>query len=63
VRIQFAGTRREGDTVRVIEGDTDRCSFLAVYERGGQLVGVLGMNQPKLFSRWRRQLARPVLAP
>jgi 3-phenylpropionate/trans-cinnamate dioxygenase ferredoxin reductase component len=63
VRIQFAGHRREGDTVRVIEGDTDRRSFLAVYERGDVLVGVLGMNQPKLFSRWRRQLARPVLAP
>jgi len=63
VRIQFAGTRREGDTVRVIEGDVDRRSFLAVYERRDLLVGVLAMNQPKLFSRWRRQLARPVLAP
>ncbi|MFI9388175.1 NAD(P)/FAD-dependent oxidoreductase [Kutzneria sp. NPDC052558] len=63
VRIQFAGTRRDGDTVRVIEGDVDRRSFLAVYERRDLLVGVLGMNQPKLFSRWRRQLARPVLAP
>ncbi|WP_425558962.1 NAD(P)/FAD-dependent oxidoreductase, partial [Kutzneria kofuensis] len=63
VRIQFAGRRREGDTVRVIEGNTDQRSFLAVYERGDLLVGVLGMNQPKLFSRWRRQLARPVLAP
>ena len=63
VRIQFAGTFREGDTVRVIEGDLDRRSFLALYERDDLLVGVLGMNQPKLFTRWRRQLARPVLAP
>lgn len=63
VRLQFAGTRREGDTVRLVEGDVDRRSFLAVYERRDLLVGVLGMNQPKLFSRWRRQLARPVMAP
>jgi NADPH-dependent 2,4-dienoyl-CoA reductase/sulfur reductase-like enzyme len=63
VRIQFAGTFREGDTVRVIEGDLDRRSFFALYERGDLLVGVLGMNQPKLFTRWRRQLLRPVLAP
>jgi 3-phenylpropionate/trans-cinnamate dioxygenase ferredoxin reductase component len=63
VRIQFAGHRRDGDTVRVIEGDPPRRSFIAAYERGERLVGVVAMNQPKLFGRWRRQLAGPVLAP
>lgn len=63
VRIQFAGHRRDGDTVRVIEGDPLRRSFIAAYERGERLVGVAAMNQPKLFGRWRRQLAGPVLAP
>ena len=59
VRIQFAGHREDGDTVRVVEGDTEQRSFLAVYERHGQPVAVLGMNQPKLFTRWRRQLLAP----
>lgn len=57
VRIQFAGHRRDGDSVRVVAGDPqDRC-FVAVYERDGEAVAVLGMDQPKLFTRWRRQLA------
>jgi len=59
VRIQLAGHREEGDTVRVVEGDPEQRSFLAVYERDGQPVAVLGMNQPKLFTRWRRQLRAP----
>jgi len=65
VRIQLAGHREEGDTVRIVEGDPEQRSFLAVYERHGQPVAVLGMNQAKLFTRWRRQLraADPVPAP
>jgi NADPH-dependent 2,4-dienoyl-CoA reductase/sulfur reductase-like enzyme len=59
VRIQFAGHRTGGDAVRVIEGDPGQRSFLALYERNGLPVGVLGMNQPKLFNRWRRQLRAP----
>jgi 3-phenylpropionate/trans-cinnamate dioxygenase ferredoxin reductase subunit len=59
VRIQFAGHRADGDTVRVVEGNPDDRSFLAVYERDNRPVAVLGMNQPKLFTRWRRQLRTP----
>ncbi|MDR6321554.1 NAD(P)/FAD-dependent oxidoreductase [Actinoplanes couchii] len=55
-RIQFAGHHEPGDAVRVVEGDPDSRSFLAVYERDSEPVAVLGMNQPKLFTRWRRQL-------
>jgi NADPH-dependent 2,4-dienoyl-CoA reductase/sulfur reductase-like enzyme len=62
-RIQFAGHREPGDTVRVVEGDPEQRSFLAVYERQGQPVAVLGMNQPKLFTRWRRQLRAPSPEP
>ncbi|MGY1793003.1 NAD(P)/FAD-dependent oxidoreductase [Geodermatophilus sp. SYSU D00525] len=62
VRIQFAGSRREGDVPRVLEGScADRC-FLVVYEREGQPVAVLGMDQPRLFTRWRRQLRSAVPA-
>jgi NADPH-dependent 2,4-dienoyl-CoA reductase/sulfur reductase-like enzyme len=62
-RIQFAGTRRDGDAVRVVEGSCADRSFLAVYERDGRPVAVLGVDQPRLFTRWRRQLrsAEPAL--
>ncbi len=62
-RIQFAGTRRDGDQVRVVEGTFADRSFLAVYERDGRPVAVLGVDQPHLFTRWRWQLrsAEPAL--
>ncbi|MBW6434472.1 FAD-dependent oxidoreductase [Actinoplanes hulinensis] len=56
VRIQFAGRREPGDAVRIVEGDPERRDFLAVYERDGHPVAVLGMNRPKSFTRWRRQV-------
>ena len=62
-RIQFAGSRREGDVARVVEGSCADRSFLVVYERDGHPVAVLGMNQPRLFTRWRRQLRAAVPAP
>jgi NADPH-dependent 2,4-dienoyl-CoA reductase/sulfur reductase-like enzyme len=55
-RIQFAGSRREGDVARVVEGNCADRNFLVTYERDGKPVAVLGMNQPRLFTRWRRQL-------
>jgi NADPH-dependent 2,4-dienoyl-CoA reductase/sulfur reductase-like enzyme len=57
VRIQFAGTTRHGDEVTVQIGDPAQRSFLATYHRDGELVAVLGMNQVRQFTRWRRQLA------
>ncbi|SNS38010.1 Reductase C-terminal [Geodermatophilus saharensis] len=59
-RIQFAGSRREGDVVRLVEGSFADRSFLVAYERDGHPVAVLGMNQPRLFTRWRRQLRSAV---
>jgi len=61
-RIQFAGTRREGDIAQVVEGSCADRSFLVVYERDGVPAAVLGMNQPRLFTRWRRQLRSAVPA-
>ncbi|MFI2347918.1 NAD(P)/FAD-dependent oxidoreductase [Streptomyces sp. NPDC019443] len=57
VRIQFAGHSAVADSVTVEEGLPDDRSFLAVYRRSGHPVAVLGMNQPRLFTRWRKQLA------
>ncbi|MGW1799829.1 NAD(P)/FAD-dependent oxidoreductase [Streptomyces sp. NPDC001984] len=57
VKIQFAGHSAGADSVTVEEGVPDDRSFLAVYRRAGHPVAVLAMNQPRLFMRWRKQLA------
>lgn len=56
-RIQFAGVARPGDEVAVEEGSCDEHCFLATYRRDGRLVAVLAVDQPRLFTRWRRQLS------
>jgi NADPH-dependent 2,4-dienoyl-CoA reductase/sulfur reductase-like enzyme len=56
-RIQFAGIADPGDEITYEVGNQRDTSFLAVYRREGQPVAVLGVNQPRLFTRWRRQLA------
>ncbi|MFF7975216.1 FAD-dependent oxidoreductase [Streptomyces sp. NPDC007905] len=62
-RIQFAGRRRDGDSVHVTEGDlTDdgpaEGGFLARYERDGRTVAVLSVDRPRPFTRVRRELGR-----
>lgn len=56
-RIQFAGTIEDHDEVTIEAGDLDSTSFLAVYRRAGEPVGVLGVDQVRLFGRWRRVLS------
>ncbi|WP_214416034.1 NAD(P)/FAD-dependent oxidoreductase [Sphaerisporangium fuscum] len=56
VKIQFAGHAGPDCTVTVEEGDLASRSFLAVYRREGQAVAVLGVNQVRQFTRWRRRL-------
>ncbi|MFI5799222.1 NAD(P)/FAD-dependent oxidoreductase [Streptomyces sp. NPDC051677] len=60
VKIQFAGHAAGADSVTVEEGAADDRNVLAVYRRAGHPVAVLGMNQPRLFTRWRKQLAAPL---
>ncbi|MFD8913942.1 NAD(P)/FAD-dependent oxidoreductase [Streptomyces sp. NPDC059575] len=62
-RLQFAGSRRDGDTVRVTEGTLADGTpgpdgFLARYERDGRTVAVLAVDRPKPFTRARRELGR-----
>ncbi len=57
VKIQFAGHAAAADSVTIEEGAGDDRNVLAVYRRSGHPVAVLGMNQPRLFTRWRKQLA------
>jgi 3-phenylpropionate/trans-cinnamate dioxygenase ferredoxin reductase component len=57
LRLQFAGHYHPGDDVEIVEGDVAAHSFVAVYRREGRPVAVLGIGQPKIFGRWRKQLA------
>ncbi|MCH0566214.1 MULTISPECIES: NAD(P)/FAD-dependent oxidoreductase [unclassified Streptomyces] len=59
VKIQFVGHATGADSVTIEEGSADDRNVLAVYRRAGEPVAALGMNQPRLFTRWRRQLTRP----
>lgn len=59
VKIQFVGHAGGADSVTVEEGAVGDRDVLAVYRRAGEPVAVLGMNQPRLFVRWRKQLASP----
>jgi 3-phenylpropionate/trans-cinnamate dioxygenase ferredoxin reductase subunit len=54
-KIQFAGDT-VADRVDVIHGDPAEHRFLAVYRRAGRRVGVLALNQPKIFSQLLRAL-------
>jgi NADPH-dependent 2,4-dienoyl-CoA reductase/sulfur reductase-like enzyme len=63
VKLQFAGHSAGYDRLEIEVGDTRTHSCLAVYYRGDDPVAVLGMNQPRLFTKWRRSLAAPVPAP
>ncbi|MEY9989130.1 NADPH-dependent 2,4-dienoyl-CoA reductase/sulfur reductase-like enzyme [Streptomyces sp. V4I8] len=57
VKIQFAGHAAAADSVTIEAGAADTRDVLAVYRRAGDPVAVLGMNQPRPFMRWRKQLA------
>ncbi|MBJ7907180.1 FAD-dependent oxidoreductase [Streptomyces sp. DSM 110735] len=62
-RLQFAGSRRDGDTVRItegtlIDGAPGADGFLARYERDGRTVAVLAVDRSKPFTRVRRELGR-----
>ncbi|ANY07896.1 NAD(P)/FAD-dependent oxidoreductase [Pseudonocardia sp. HH130630-07] len=63
-RIQFAGHRAAGGSVRVEEGDpaaSAGAGFLALFlDSSGAPVGVLGVDRPRPFGRWRRELAKRV---
>ncbi|MEO5779648.1 NAD(P)/FAD-dependent oxidoreductase [Arthrobacter oryzae] len=63
VKIQFAGHSAGYDRLEIAAGDPQEHSFLAVYYRGETPVAVLGMNQPRLFTKWRRSIGIPAARP
>ncbi len=62
-RIQYAGRRRAGDTVRIVSGSPRDGRFLAHYERDGSVTAVLALDMPRPFTRIRRELARAETRP
>jgi NADPH-dependent 2,4-dienoyl-CoA reductase/sulfur reductase-like enzyme len=54
-RLQFAGHRRDGDVVEIVEGSVES-SFVAVYRRNTRPVAVLAMDSARAFGQWRREL-------
>ncbi|MEV2278708.1 FAD-dependent oxidoreductase [Nocardiopsis sp. NPDC049922] len=55
-RLQVAGHPADADEVTVVDGSPSDRRFVAEYRRRGSAVGVLAMNNPKLFGRLRRHL-------
>ncbi|MBT0767395.1 FAD-dependent oxidoreductase [Kineosporia sp. J2-2] len=55
---QFAGHHQPGDEAEVVDGDLAGPAFTVLYRRDGEPVGVFGVGQPKVFGRWRRELAK-----
>ncbi len=55
-RIQFAGRRHGDEHVEIEAGSAENGDLLAVYRRAGQVVAVLGIDQPALFMRHRKAL-------
>jgi len=63
VKIQFAGHSAGYDRLEIEAGNPEEHSFLAVYYQGEAPVAVLGMNQPRLFTKRRRSIGVPAAAP
>lgn len=61
-RLQFVGDAASSDRVVYELGDADSDSFLAVYNRGDEPVAVLALDQPRLFTRWRKTLNKQLAA-
>ena len=56
-RIQFAGIASPDDEITIEDGSCEDHCFLATYRRDDRIVAVLAVDQPRLFTRWRRQIA------
>lgn len=56
-RLQFVGIPT-ADEVRLVDGDTDADSFLALYRRGDRVTGALGLNHRKKVMKLRTLIAR-----
>ncbi|MEY2434219.1 MAG: hypothetical protein QOC92_3944 [Acidimicrobiaceae bacterium] len=56
-KIQLAGRSSADDEVQVVEGSIAERRFVALYGRAGRVVGVLGMNRPRIVMEYRQLIA------
>ncbi len=59
-KIQLAGRSGPGDDVRIVHGSVDDRRFVALYGRGGRVVGVLGVNRPRHVMQWRNRITEGI---
>jgi hypothetical protein len=57
VTIQYGGHARGDDEVRVVAGSVEERKFVALYGRGGRVLAVLGFNNARAVSQYRRKIA------
>ena len=57
VKIQIVGSIHGDDEVVVADGSLDERRFVALFGRGGRLVGALGFSRPRLVMQYRRMIA------
>jgi NADPH-dependent 2,4-dienoyl-CoA reductase/sulfur reductase-like enzyme len=53
-KIQLAGRSGPDDLVEVVHGSVEERRFVALYGRGGKVVGVLGINRPRHVMQLRQ---------
>jgi len=56
-KIQLAGRNRPDDEVQIVDGSIEERRFAAIYGRNGAIVGVLGMNRPRMVMQYRKLIA------
>ncbi|AZI57294.1 NAD(P)/FAD-dependent oxidoreductase [Nakamurella antarctica] len=56
VTIQFAGHRLDTDELVIEDGELGSDNMLATWRREGRIVAVLGLNQPRAFTKHRKAL-------
>lgn len=60
VKIQSAGRPKPGDDLHICHGSLESERFVALYGRGGRLVGVAAFNQPAKLFQYRRMITERV---
>ncbi len=56
-KLQLAGRSAPYDELRVVDGSVEERRFAALYRRGDRVVGVLGVNRPRVVMQYRRLIA------
>jgi NADPH-dependent 2,4-dienoyl-CoA reductase/sulfur reductase-like enzyme len=57
VKIQVVGSIRGEDEVALADGSLDDHRFVALFGRGGRLVGALGFSRPRIVMQYRKLIA------